>query len=205
MKPTITSAAVTPVWNISALTRQHAHELVRHHRQRRHDEGRDAEQPRPPLPCGEEHDQHGEAEAPLPRAMAGFEPFMPAPGCSAGVWPMSSRSISRATYWLTLGVLPPRDRVVALRQLDRDLVDDAAGAAAHHQHAVGQRDGLEQIVGDQQRGLAGALERLRQFALQRRCGSARRPRRTARRAAAPIGSTASVRASATRWRMPPDS
>ena len=62
------------------------------------------------------------------------------------------------------------ERIVAVGNVDRDLVDDAAGAAAHHQHAVGQRDGLQQIVGDQQRGLAGALERLRQLALQHHAG-----------------------------------
>ena len=71
---------------------------------------------------------------------------------------------------IDLGVLAPRNRVVASRQVDRDLVDDAAGPAAHHQNAVGQRHGFEQIVGDEQRGLAGALERLRQFALQHDAG-----------------------------------
>ena len=62
------------------------------------------------------------------------------------------------------------ERIVAVGNVDRDLVDDAAGTPAHHQHAVGQRHGLQQIVGDQQRGLAGALERLRQFALQHHAG-----------------------------------
>ena len=84
---------------------------------------------------------------------------------------MSRRSISRFDV-----VVRPSDacrrfeRIVAVGDVDRDLVDDAAGPPAHHQHAVGQRHRLEQIVGDQQRGLAGALERLRQLALQHHAG-----------------------------------
>ena len=67
-------------------------------------------------------------------------------------------------------MLAPRQRIVAVGNVDHDLVDDAAGPPAHHQHAVGQRHGFQQVVGDEQRGLAGALERLRQIALQHDAG-----------------------------------
>ena len=66
--------------------------------------------------------------------------------------------------------MAPRDRIVALRHVDDDFVDDAAGAPAHDQHAVGQRHGFRQIVGDEQRGLARELQRLRQVALQHHAG-----------------------------------
>src|SRR3954447_12594273 len=68
------------------------------------------------------------------------------------------------------GLLAPRDRIVPPRQVDADLIDDMAWPPAHHQHAVRQGDGLQQIVGDQQRGLALAFEGLREFALEHHPG-----------------------------------
>src|SRR5262245_20413279 len=62
--------------------------------------------------------------------------------------------------------LTASDGILALRQFDADLIDDATWSAAHHQYAVRQRDRLEEIVRDQERGLARALEGLRELALQ---------------------------------------
>ena len=67
-------------------------------------------------------------------------------------------------------IASPCQRIVALRQVDRHLLDDAAGPRAHHKHAVGERDRFGEIVGDQQRGLAGARERAREVALENHAG-----------------------------------
>ena len=75
----------------------------------------------------------------------------------------------------------------------------------HDHHPVGDLEGLLLVVGDED---AGDVD----LVVQRAAASAaapaapwRRARRTARRAAARCGSTASARASATRWRCPPES
>ena len=68
------------------------------------------------------------------------------------------------------GIMAPGDRIVALRHVDCDLVDNGAGPAAHDKNAVGQRHGLRQIMGDQERGLAGLLEGQCEVALQHHAG-----------------------------------
>ena len=45
-----------------------------------------------------------------------------------------------------------RNRVVPIRNVDLDFVDNSPGAVTHDEHAVGQGHGFEQIVSDQQGG-----------------------------------------------------
>jgi hypothetical protein len=45
---------------------------------------------------------------------------------------------------------------------DADVLDDAAGPPAHHQHAVGEIDGLADGMGDEQRGAVVLLPHLHQ-------------------------------------------
>ena len=58
---------------------------------------------------------------------------------------------------------------------------------ADHADAVGQRAGVEEVVGDDQRRDAQAREDVRRALRARRCGCARPARRAARRAAGPSG------------------
>ena len=51
-----------------------------------------------------------------------------------------------------------------------DLIDDAARPLAHDQHAVGQDHGFQQVMGNQQRGLPGFHQRLREIVLQHDAG-----------------------------------
>ena len=63
----------------------HPHCFFRHHRQRRDDEWRNAQQPRAPLPRGEEHDQQGEAcgrAPPHDRGIRGIAHAGTASGCA---------------------------------------------------------------------------------------------------------------------------
>ena len=65
-----------------------------------------------------------------------------------------------------LGIATPRDRVCAIADLDRDLVDDAAGAPAHHENTVRQDHRLDEVMRDEERRLAGVLQRAGKLLLQ---------------------------------------
>ena len=102
--------------------------------------------------------------------------------------------MSRATQ----RALRPQPHLVGRADLQRR-------SRVQHADAIGQRLRLLQVVGDQQHRdveRRGAAPRSPPSAARASCG---RRRRTARRAAAPCGSRASARASATRWRWPPES
>ena len=78
-------------------------------------------------------------------------------------------------------------------------------AVLEDQHTVGQRQHVEQVVGDQHRRAAVACEHPAQHRADRRPRPPRRARPAARRAAARRVQAASARAIATRWACPPDS
>ena len=143
----------------------HLHRFLGHHRQRRDDERRNAKQARAPIatPPGTPPAARRSPRCRAPPARRSPS-LMPAPRA------ISSRSISRLTYSWTLGCVR---RFSGSSRSGMSITISSMmlpGPAAHHQHAVGQGDRLLQIVGDQQRGLAGALERLRQLALQHHAG-----------------------------------
>ncbi len=69
-----------------------------------------------------------------------------------------------------LRIAPPLERMIAFGDVDDDFVDDAARPLAHDQHAVGQDHGFEQVMGDEQRGLPGFHQRLREIVLQHDAG-----------------------------------
>ena len=52
------------------------------------------------------------------------------------------------------------------RQVDLDLVEDAAGARAHHHDAVGEHDRLVDVMGDQDQGRLGVGPQIEQMVLQ---------------------------------------
>ena len=63
-----------------------------------------------------------------------------------------------------------RHRIVAVRQVDRDFLDDAAGPLAHHQDAVRHDHRFHQIMGDQQGGDRRRCDGLRKALLQDELG-----------------------------------
>src|SRR3546814_13586650 len=67
-------------------------------------------------------------------------------------------------------LLAARYRVFATRNLDDNLFDDAAGPLAHYQDTVGQRDRLDQIMGNEQCRLAGFGQRAAEILLQYHLG-----------------------------------
>ena len=64
----------------------------------------------------------------------------------------------------------PGDRIVAVRQVDVDALDDPARPFAHHQDPIGHDDGLRQIMRDQKRGDARRLDRRGESLLQDELG-----------------------------------
>ena len=100
-------------------------------------------------------------------------------------------------------------RIVAIADLDGDLLDDPARPLAHHQDAVAERHRLDEIVGDEQRRLAGLATRCGRGPAAAPSWSAHRGRRTARPSAArwdrPRACARAPRAGACRRRAGADS
>ena len=90
-----------------------------------------------------------------------------------------------------------------LGDVDRRVERDAAVGRARD--AVGEQDRLVDVVGDEQHRRPVARAQLRRAARASGCGSARRARRTARRAAAARARARAPGPSATRCASPPDS
>ncbi len=106
MKPASTSSCGDAGVEREPRHMPHLHRFLRHHRQRRDDERRNAQQPRSPLPGGEEHDQAARRSPPCPSTPARNWPRSCRHPCAASSGaPMSRRSISRLTISLTLGWL----------------------------------------------------------------------------------------------------
>ncbi len=67
-------------------------------------------------------------------------------------------------------IAPAHDRLVAVGKIHADLFDDRPRPLAHDEDAVRERDRLDEVVGDEKRGLPFGRERLREVLLQDHLG-----------------------------------
>ena len=103
-------------------------------------------------------------------------------------------------------VVVERLAVARARDVDRERrAERGAGPGAERDDAVGEQDGLVDVVGDRARWSCRSPARCARSRPAAWRGSARRARRAARPAAAPPGPSPGRAPRATRWRMPPES